>query len=84
MVLGRAEKAARTYVLKGEAADLKAGNADADERIERLTQPLKAFDSAHFGRRSEKFGSPSIVDEQQVLVLKQIETGSAAIRAQGN
>ncbi len=54
MVLAMAEKAARADALESEVADLKARNADADERIERLTQILKAFDRARFGRRSEK------------------------------
>ena len=56
MVLAMAEKAARTDALESEVADLKARNADAGERIERLTQILKAFDRARFGRRSEKLG----------------------------
>ena len=84
MVLAMAEKAARTDALEGEVADLKARNADADERIERLTQILKAFDRARFGRRSEKLDSPSIDDEQQAFVFEEIETGIAAIRAQVN
>ncbi|MEY9719080.1 transposase [Sinorhizobium fredii] len=82
MVLAMAEKAARADALESEVADLKARNADADERIERLTQILKAFDRARFGRRSEKLGSPSIDDEQQAFVFEEIETGIAAIRAQ--
>lgn len=49
MVIAMAEKAARTDALESEVADLKARNADADERIERLTQILKAFDRARFG-----------------------------------
>lgn len=53
MVLAMAEKAARADALESEVADLKAKSADADERIERLTQILKAFDRARFGRRSE-------------------------------
>ncbi|ASP73870.1 hypothetical protein CDO28_20200 (plasmid) [Sinorhizobium meliloti] len=40
MVLAMAEKAARADALQNEVADLKARNADADERIERLTQIL--------------------------------------------
>lgn len=44
---------ARADALESEVADLKARNADADERIERLTQILKAFDRARFGRRVE-------------------------------
>ena len=84
MVLAMAEKAARTDALESEVADLKARNADADERIERLTQILKAFDRARFGRRSEKLASPTIDDEQQAFVFEEIETGIAAIRAQVN
>nr|WP_307959237.1 transposase [Sinorhizobium medicae] len=79
-----AEKAARADALQNEVADLKARNADADERIERLTQILKAFDRARFGRRSEKLGSPTTDDEQQAFVFEEIETGIAAIRAQVN
>ncbi len=84
MVLAMAEKAARADALESEVADLKAKNADADERIERLTQILKAFDRARFGRRSEKLASPTIDDEQQAFVFEEIETGIAAIRAQVN
>ncbi|MGG7518068.1 IS66 family transposase [Allorhizobium undicola] len=84
MVLAIAEKAARTDALEREVADLKAKNADADERIERLTQILKAFDRARFGRRSEKLASPTIDDEQQAFVFEEIEAGIAAIRAQVN
>lgn len=84
MVLALAEKAGRAEVLVSEVADLKARNADADERIERLTQILKAFDRPRFGRRSEKLGSPTIDDEQQAFVFEEIETGIAAIRAQVN
>ncbi len=84
MVLAMAEKAARADALQNEVADLKARNADADERIERLTQILKAFDRARFGRRSEKLGSPTTDDEQQAFVFEEIETGIAAIRAQVN
>ncbi|TDW16355.1 transposase IS166 family protein [Rhizobium azibense] len=84
MVLAMAEKAARADALESEIADLKARNADADERIERLTQILKAFDRARFGRRSEKLGSPTTDDEQQAFVFEEIETGIAAIKAQVN
>ncbi len=52
--------------------------------IERLTQILKAFDRARFGRRSEKLGSPTTDDEQPAFVFEEIETGIAAIRAQVN
>lgn len=84
MVLAMAEKAARIDALESEVADLKARNADADERIERLTQILKAFDRARFGRRSEKLGSPGIDDEQQAFVFEEIETGITAFRAKVN
>ncbi|MGY4167583.1 transposase [Bradyrhizobium sp. USDA 4529] len=77
-----AEKAARAAALESEVADLKARNADADARIERLTQILQAFDRARFGRRSEKLGSANGDDEQQALVFEEIETGIAAIKAQ--
>ncbi len=49
-----------------------------------MTQILKAFDRARFGRRSEKLGSPTTDDEQQAFVFEEIETGIAAIRAQVN
>jgi transposase len=82
--LAMAEKAARADALASEVADLKARNADANERIERLTEILKAFDRARFGRRSEKLGSPTADDEQQAFVFEEIETGIAATRAQVN
>ncbi|MFK3664697.1 IS66 family transposase [Ochrobactrum teleogrylli] len=84
MVLAMADKAAWADALECEVTDLKARNADVDERIERLTQILKAFDRARFGRRSEKLGSPSTDDEQQAFVFEEIETGIAVIRAQVN
>lgn len=46
MVIAMAEQAARADALECEVAALKARNADADTRIERLTQILKAFDRA--------------------------------------
>jgi len=82
MVLAMAEKAARADALESEVADLKARNADADARIERLTQILKAFDRARFGRRSEKIGSANGDDEQRAFVFEEIETGIAVIQAQ--
>ncbi|RXH29736.1 hypothetical protein XH99_13000 [Bradyrhizobium nanningense] len=82
MVLAMAEKAARADALGSEVADLRARNADADARIERLTQILKAFDRARFGRRSEKLGSANGDDEQQAFVFEEIDTGFAAIKAQ--
>lgn len=82
MVLAMAEKAARVEALEKQVDDLEARNADADERIERLTQILKAFDRACFGRRSEKLGSSTVDDEQHAFVFEEIETGIAAIKAQ--
>ncbi|KSV69056.1 hypothetical protein N182_32930 [Sinorhizobium sp. GL2] len=78
MVLAMAEKAARVEALEKQVDDLEARNADADERIERLTQILKAFDRARFGRRSEKLASP-VDDEQHAFVFEEIETGIAAM-----
>ncbi len=81
MVLAMAEKAARVEALEKQVDDLEARNADADERIERLTQILKAFDRARFGRRSEKLAATSVDDEQHAFVFEEIETGIAAISA---
>jgi len=64
---------------------LKARSSDADERIKRLMQILKAYDRARFGRRSEKLGTgePSgDEDAQQAFVFEEIETGISALRAQ--
>jgi transposase len=82
MVLAMAEKAARVDALEKQVDDLEARNADADERIERLTQILKAFDRARFGRRSEKLGAAAVDDEQHAFVFEEIETGIAAIKSQ--
>lgn len=54
MVRAMAEK---TSVLEEENAALKARSLDADARITRLMQILKAYDRARFGRRSEKLGT---------------------------
>ena len=51
---------------------------------DRVTQILKAFVRARFGRRSERLGAVSIDDAQQAFVFEEIETGIAAIRAQVN
>jgi transposase len=82
MVRAIAQKAA---VLEDENAALKARSSDADERIKRLMQILKAYDRARFGRRSEKLGAsgPSVdEDAQQAFIFEEIETGLAALRAQ--
>ena len=81
MVRAMAEKAARVEALEKQVDDLEARTADADERIERLTQILKAFDRARFGRRSEKLASSTVDDEQHAFVFEEIETGIAAIKA---
>ncbi|MEY4891144.1 MAG: hypothetical protein RIQ75_2274 [Pseudomonadota bacterium] len=82
MVRAMAQKAA---VLEGENAALKARSSDADERIQRLMQILKAYDRARFGRRSEKLGTSGPSDDtdaQQAFAFEEIETGIAALRVQ--
>lgn len=79
MVLAMAEKAA---ALETEVADLKALNASADERIERLTSILKALERSRFGRRSEKLGSTAPDDEQRAFVFDEIEIGIGAVEAE--
>jgi len=84
MVRAMAAKASRAYALEREIETLRARNADADERIKRLMQILKAYDRARFGRRSEKLGSATVGDEdaQQAFLFEEIETGISALRAQ--
>lgn len=69
----------KTAALENENAALKAGRSDADERIRRLMQILKACDRARFGRHSEK---PCAVSEdneaQRAFVFEEIEIGIAA------
>lgn len=82
MVRAMAEK---TSALEDENAALKARSLDADARIKRLMQILKAYDRARFGRRSEKLGSAGAgADEeaQQAFVFEEIETGIASLKAQ--
>lgn len=82
MVRAMAQKAA---VLEDENAALKARSSDADERVQRLMQILKAYDRARFGRRSEKLdanGQPVDEDTQQAFVFEEIETGIATLKAQ--
>jgi transposase len=77
--------AEKTSALEDENAALKARSLDANARIKRLMQILKAYDRARFGRRSEKLGASeaSADDEaQQAFVFEEIETGIAALRAQ--
>jgi transposase len=76
--------AERTTALEDENAVLKARSLDADERIKRLQQILKAYDRARFGRRSEKRGAVEASGDeevQQAFVFEEIETGIAALRA---
>lgn len=84
MVRAMAAQASRADALEREIKTLKARNADADERIKRLMQILKAYDRARFGRRSEKLGSAAADDEgaQQAFLFEEIETGISALRAQ--
>jgi transposase len=84
MVRAMAAKAARADALEREIETLRARNADADERIRRLMQILKAYDRARFGRRSEKHGSaaPDDEDAQRAFIFEEIETGISALRAQ--
>ncbi len=70
MVLAMAAKAARVEALEKQVDDLEARNADADERIERLTQILKAFDRARFGRRSESLHHPPSMTSSMPLSSK--------------
>ena len=84
MVRAMAAKASRADALELEIETLRARNADADERIKRLMQILKAYDRARFGRRSEKLGSAAAAgeDAQQAFLFEEIETGISALRAQ--
>lgn len=75
----------KTTVLEEENAALKARSLDADARIKRLMQILKAYDRARFGQRTEKIVSAGVgadEDAQQAFVFEEIETGIAALRAQ--
>ena len=84
MVRAMAAQASRADALEREIETLRARNADADERIKRLMQILKAYDRARFGRRSEKLGFATTGDEdlQQAFLFEEIETGISALRAQ--
>lgn len=82
MVRAMAEK---TVVLEGEIEVLTARGRDAEERINRLQQILKAYDRARFGRRSEKLKTETIdtdLDAQRSFVFEELETGIASLRAQ--
>ncbi|AOZ71177.1 transposase (plasmid) [Rhodobacter xanthinilyticus] len=82
MVRAMAEK---TTVLEEENAALKARSLDADARIKRLMQILKAYDRAGLGgaqRSWEPLRSVLTRRQQQSFVFEEIETGIAALRAQ--
>jgi transposase len=61
---------------RAEIATLKAINADAEARMERLTTLLKALERARYGRRSE-----TLDPDQHAFAFEEIETGVAAIEA---
>ncbi len=61
---------------RGEIAQLKAVNADAEARMERLTVLLKSLERARYGRRAE-----TLDPEQHAFAFEEIETGVAAIEA---
>lgn len=82
MVFAMTESATRVDALVKQFAALEARNADADERIERLTQILKAFDRAALASARKKLASSAVDDEQHAFVFEEIETGIAAIKAQ--
>jgi transposase len=77
IVRAMAAKASRADALEREIETLRARKANADERIKRLMQILKAYDRARFGRRFEKLGSATAGNEdvQQAFLFEEIETG---------
>ena len=79
MILAMAQKSAAA---DAEIADLKARNATADERIERLTSIIRMLERARYGKRSEKLRLDPLNEEQQAFVFDEIETGLAAIQAE--
>lgn len=79
MVLAMAGK---TDALKSEVADLRALNASAEERIERLTTILRTLERGRFGRRSEKLGKTALDAEQGAFVFEEVQTGLGAIQAE--
>ena len=84
MVRAMAAQASRADAPEREIETLRSRNADADERIKRLMQILKAYDRARFERRSEKLGFAVPDDEgaQQAFPFDEIETGISAQWAQ--
>lgn len=84
MVRAIAAQAPRADALEREIVALTARNADADKRIKRLMQVLKAYDRARFGRRLEKLGSATTdgEDMQHAFVFEEIETRISALRTQ--
>ena len=78
MVLALSRKA---IDVEAEVAELKALNATANERIERLNAILRALERGHFGQRSEKLKAGVLDSEQHAFVFEEIQTGLAEIQA---
>ena len=78
MVLALSRKAVD---VEAENAELKALNASANERIERLNSILKALERGSFGQRSEKLKAGALDSDQQAFVFEEIQTGLAEIQA---
>lgn len=74
MVRTMAAKASRADALEREIETLRARNLDADERIKRLMQILKAYDRARFGRRSEMGWMPLSPDGIAMCHTRGVET----------
>jgi transposase len=72
----------QTACYGSEIAELKALNAQADERIERLTSIIKMLERARYGKRSEKLTVDRLNEEQHAFVFDEIETGLGAIQAE--
>ncbi len=70
MVLAMAEKAARVEALEKQVDDLEARNADADERIERLTQILKALTARASDGVQRNLQRPVLMTSSMLLSLR--------------
>ena len=78
MVLALSRKAVD---FEAENTELKALNAAANERIERLNAILKTLERGSFGPRSEKLKPGALDSEQHAFVFEEIQTGLAEIQA---
>ena len=78
MVLALSRKAVD---VEAEVAELKALNATANERIERLNAILKTLERGRFGQSSEKLKPGALDSEQHAFVFEEIQTGLAGIKA---